>query len=136
VSDQPDSIASPVYGLGQLQRAMATAAGSADADLGPVIEKVRRWRAVLDGIAEGRLQVGSRTPVADTPAWVTLEVGQGGYATGRCLAEAPLSEAETAWESRLPADVPGEPRERLNLWHLGDTGQAELLEALRGAATG
>src|SRR5690349_16757641 len=91
--------------------------------------KVDRWRAVIDGMASGQLAVGSRTPVADTPAWVTLEVAHGGFATGRYLAEAPLREDELA---RVPENAPGETdRERLNLWFLGDEGLAELGRALR-----
>ena len=66
VSDRPDSTASQVYGLGQLQRAMARAARPTEADLGPVPEEVRRWLDALDRIDEGRLQIGSRTPVADS----------------------------------------------------------------------
>lgn len=91
--------------------------------------KVAAWRAVLDGMATGRLMVGSRTPVADTPAWVTLEVAHGGFATGRYLAETPLREDELA---RLRALDPQGPmdRERLNLLYLSDSGQAELLAAL------
>ncbi len=70
------------YAYGQLRRALRHAgADSARAD---------RWRAVLDGMADGTLSIGSRTPVADTPAWVTLEVLHGGFASGRYLAEAPL----------------------------------------------
>ncbi|MBY8853653.1 hypothetical protein K7G98_37650, partial [Saccharothrix sp. MB29] len=80
----------------------------------------------------GTLAVGSRTAVADTPAWVTLEVAHGGFATGRYVAEVPLSEDEAARVASFPDDVPGRnERERLNLWYLGDAGQAELLDALR-----
>jgi hypothetical protein len=131
--DQPNRTVSPVYAIGQLQRAMARAAESGDAaDRERALEKARRWQDVLAGMADGRIQVGRRTPVADTPAWVTLEVAHGGFATGRYLAEAPLTGEEAARLAALPAGVPGEPgRERLNLWYLGDDGQAELLDALR-----
>ena len=133
MSDQPDHPASPLYALGQLQRAVTRATSSDDpADRERALEKVRRWQDVLTGMASGRLSPGSRTPVAGTPAWVTLEVAHGGFATGRYLAEAPLSEQEEARLAGLPAGVPGEPgREQLNLWYLSDAGQAELLEALR-----
>ncbi len=90
------------------------------------------WRAVLDGVETGRLTIGSRTPVADTPAWVTLEVAHGGFATGRYLAESPLRDDELERLRLVPADAPGaSDRERLNLWYLGDDGLAELLDALR-----
>ncbi|MEV6909276.1 hypothetical protein [Amycolatopsis sp. NPDC051071] len=111
------------YAYGQLRRALRYAgADSARAD---------RWRAVLDGMADGTLTVGSRTPVADTPAWVTLEVLHGGFASGRYLAEAPLRQEETELVRSLPDDTPGTTdRERLNLHYLTDEGQAVLLGAL------
>jgi hypothetical protein len=106
------------YAYGQLERALQNAGGN-DA-------KVDQWRAVLAGMADGTLTVGSRTPVAGTPAWVTLEVAHGGFATGRYLAETEPRDDEPA-----VADLPGStPRERLNLYYLTDEGQARLLDAL------
>ncbi|GAA2760819.1 hypothetical protein [Actinopolymorpha rutila] len=125
--------ASPAYALGRLQRALDTVANSDD----PLVraraqQKATKWQAVIAGIASGQLDIGSRTPVADTPAWVTLEVVHGGFATGRYLAEAPLSNDEVDQVRSLPAAVPGTTdRERLNLWYLGDEGQETLLQALR-----
>ena len=111
------------YAYGQLQRALKHAGADS--------ERVARWRAVLDGLRDGTLTVGSRTPVADTPAWVTLEVLHGGFASGRYLAEAPLRHYETEVVESLPGDAPGTTdRERLNLYHLTDAGQAVLLDAL------
>jgi hypothetical protein len=108
------------YAFGQLERALRSADGNP--------AKVERWRAVLAGMAAGTLAVGSRTPVADTPAWVTLEVVHGGFATGRYLAETEPQDDEVA---ALPPEARGTtPRERLNLWYLTDAGQAELLAAL------
>src|SRR5690606_26560743 len=93
--------------------------------------KVEQWRAVLEGMATGTLTVGSRTPVRDTPAWVTLEVAHGGFATGRYLAEGPLLPHEQALVGTLPAEVRGDgERERLNAWYLGDAGQAALARAV------
>ncbi|MFI6323692.1 hypothetical protein ACIBG8_39610 [Nonomuraea sp. NPDC050556] len=114
MSDESRFTASPGYAFGQLQRALDKAVSEDDA-------KVAAWRAVLDGMATGRLDIGSRTPVADTPAWVTLEVAHGGFATGRYLAETPMREDELARAT---------DRERLNLYYLSDAGQAELLAAL------
>lgn len=129
MSEQNSERAAPAYAVAQWMAALDAARSGDDAAL----EKVRRWEDVLAGIAGGRLEIGSRTPVADTPPWVTLEVAHGGFATGRYLAEAPLSAAEQARLAALPGDVPGETdRERLNLWYLGDEGRAELLGALRG----
>lgn len=129
----PIRAASPEYVTGQLVRALAAAVSAGtEADRERALRKLRRWADVVSGMAGGTLTVGSRTPVADTPAWVTLEVAHGGFATGRYLAEVPLSEDETARVSSLPSDVPGSNgRERLNLWYLGDAGQAELLDAVR-----
>lgn len=94
-------------------------------------QRALAWDAVLTGMASGTLDVGSRTPVADTPAWVTLEVVHGGFATGRSLAEVPLDDAEEALLARVPATVTGSTdRGRLNRWFLTDEGLAELERAL------
>src|SRR6266498_2526917 len=111
--------ASRGYAFLQLERALRSATGNP--------AKVDQWRAVLAGMAGGTLNVGSRTPVANTPAWVTLEVAHGGFATGRYLAETEPGDDEAV----LPPDAPGTtPRERLNLYYLTDEGQARLLDAL------
>ncbi|MGM1062223.1 hypothetical protein [Saccharothrix sp. Mg75] len=125
--------ASPGYATGRLARALdAVASASTGADRERALRTLRRWEDVVTGMADGTLAIGSRTPVADTPAWVTPEVAHGGFATGRHLAEVPLSEDEAARVASLPDDVPGgNGRERLNLWYLGDAGQAELLDVLR-----
>lgn len=130
--DEPRCTASPQYAFGQLERALRAAAAATDpaavADAGI---RIAKWQAVVAGMAEGRLTVGSRTPIADTPAWLTLEVAHGGFATGRYLSEAPLRADEQERLRSLPAGAPGTTdRERLNLWYLTDAGQAELLAAL------
>jgi hypothetical protein len=125
-------VASPGYATGRLEHAVRTLVTHPDpAVRGRAAEKAQRWQGVLHGMATGALQVGSRTPVAGVPAWVTLEVAQGGFATGRLVAEGPLSPEEEAMQAGLPESVPGEtPRARLNAWYLGDAGQRALLEAL------
>ena len=119
--------ASPAYALGRLQQAMETALQHADADVrSRAAARVDRWRSVLSGMASGQLTVGSRTPVADTPAWVTLEVVHGGFATGSYLAEGELLAHEKERLAALPAEVTGDSaRERLNRWYLGDAGQQD-----------
>lgn len=124
----------PAYPLGQLRRAMETAMAHPSAEVRRrAVEKARAWESVLDGMASGELAIGSRTPVADTPAWVTLEVAHGGFATGRFLAEGPLAPDEI----ELLAELPAEPdhhvsdRFRLNRWYLSDPGLASLHDALR-----
>ncbi|MYW97860.1 hypothetical protein G3I59_46455 [Amycolatopsis rubida] len=116
--------ASPGYAYGQLERAVRTAMSAKDrATRRRAAAKAGRWQDVLTGMATSSLRIGSRTPVADTPAWVTLEVVHGGFATGRFLAEVALSPAEAA----LCAEGPGTTeRERLNLWYLTDAGLAAL----------
>ena len=123
------------YALGRLERALSAALEHPDAEARARAQaKVERWRAVIEGMQTGTLRVGSRTPVADTPAWVTLEVAHGGFATGRYLAEGELREHETQLLAGPAGDVPGESgRERMNGWYLGDTGQAELREAVEAA---
>ena len=129
--EEPRAAASPSYAVGRLWAALQTAATSGDeATRARATAKVDRWRAVLDGMASGELTTGSRTPVVDTPAWVTLEVVTGGFATGRYLAEQPLDDDERARLAELPPGPGWTPRERLNLWYLSDAGQAELLTAL------
>ncbi|MEU6586725.1 hypothetical protein [Nocardia sp. NPDC046763] len=134
MSDQVFRYGPQRYATGQLSRALTAIAraGANKAERRRAEAKAQRWREVLDGLTSGRVTVGSRTPVADLPAWVTLEVTHGGFTTGRALAEAPLTQDEAERLADLPAEVPGDnPRERLDLWYLGDAGQAELLEALR-----
>lgn len=120
------------YALGQLRRALEGAASLPDRDARErALGKVERWRAVLDGMASGGLAIGSRTPVADTPAWVTLEVSHGGFATGHYLAETRPDDAERHLLSTFARDVPGTTeRERINLWYLSDEGQRSLLGLL------
>lgn len=110
--------ASTGYAVAQLERALKQAVSAGDrAARDRAGEKAYRWRAVIDGIADGTLEVGSRTPVADTPARVTLEVAHGGFATGRYLAEQPPTAEELRW---------GADRESVNRYFLGDEGRAEL----------
>ena len=118
--------ASPFYALGQLNRALANANANAP-------EKAAMWRSVLAGMADGSLTIGSATPVADTPAWVTLEVAHGGFASGRLLADVPLRADELLLcESAMASQALGATdRERLNRWFLSDAGLDALREALR-----
>ncbi|CAN5911194.1 hypothetical protein BH11GEM2_BH11GEM2_39480 [soil metagenome] len=77
------------YAWGQLQHALASKHA----------QKIAEWSAVIDGMRAGTLAVGSRTPT-HAPAWVTLRVATGGFATGGHLAGEPLQE----WETRLAAE--------------------------------
>lgn len=131
MSDERNT-ANPGYAFGQLEKALETAAEHADAKTRErALAKADKWRAVLAGMADGTLTVGSRVPVADTPAWVTLEVAHGGFATGRYLAEGELREHESDLLSELAANAPGSTdRERLNLYFASDVGLARLRDAM------
>lgn len=131
-AQEQELTASPGYAWARLERALRALETHTDPQLREqAARKAERWRAVLSGMAQGTLTVGSRTPLAETPAWVTLEVAHGGFATGTFLAEGPLQEHETELLARLPQDARGvTPRERLNLWFLSDEGLAELTRAI------
>lgn len=109
--------AAPLYALGRLHRAIETATTHHDPEIRRRAEqKALAWAAVLSGMAMGTLDVGSRTPVANTPAWVTLEVAHGGFATGRYIAEGPIADDEQAWLAHVP---PAEnTTDRMRLQHV------------------
>lgn len=123
--------ASPMYALGRLQRAIETASNHPDPETRQRAEaKALAWEAILSGMATGTLDVGSRTPVANTPAWVTLEVAHGGFATGRYVAEGALDHDERRLLKRLPPAGDASDRARLNTWFLSDEGLAHLSSLL------
>lgn len=106
-ADQQHLTAAPGYAQGQLAKAFTTALTHQDADTRRRAEgRVKRWRAVLAGMSGGLLTIGSRTPVAGFPAWVTPEVVHGGFATGTPGAGGPLQPYETrlAEQFGVPAD--------------------------------
>ncbi|MFJ5788356.1 hypothetical protein [Streptomyces hydrogenans] len=116
--------ASPDHVRGMLARAFTTALTHADpATRQRAEERARGWRDVLAGMASGTLRIGSRTPVAGLPAWVTPEVLHGGFATGAARAGGPLQpyEAEAARRAGVPAD-----RAALFAYHLTEPGLAAL----------
>lgn len=121
----------PRYAHGQLARALYSLAGHADpAVRARAAERVARWERVIAGIGDGSLTVGSRTPVAGVPAWATLEVAHGGFATGRLLAEGPLLAHEEALLTELGRAGAKEPRRVLNQHFVSDAGVAALGEML------
>lgn len=100
---------SAAYPEAMLARAFWTAHTHHDADTRERAEhRVARWRAVLAGMADGNLAIGSRTPVAGLPAWVTPDVIRGGFATFQLSAEGPLQPYEQ--ELAVHAGVPAERR--------------------------
>ena len=113
----------PRYAFEQLMRALGSGGEAAG-------RHASQWRRVLTGMFEGTLSIGSRTPVSDTPAWVTLEVAHGGFATGRYLAGGPLQEHELSKLGLIDRPAGVSERAALNAYYLGDAGRAELQKAL------
>ena len=123
-----DIEANPGYALGQLARAFAISETHTDPDVrSRARQKITRWIQVFQGMLSGALHIGSRVPVAQTPAWATLEVVTGGFATGDLLAGGALQPHEHDLLRRLPAVPAGGERAALNSYYLSDAG----LEALR-----
>lgn len=82
------------YAYGQLVRARA----KGDA------KGVAKWEAVIAGMRSGTIAVGSRTPTK-APAWVTLDVVTGGFATGTYAAGGAVTPHEQALGGRLAANL-------------------------------
>jgi hypothetical protein len=109
--------------LGYVQAQLAKASGT-NAD------RAARWAEVLRGLFDGRLDVGSRTPVTDTPAWVTLEVLHGGFASGHFAAAGPILPHEQERLSTIERPAGLTERAALNLHFLSPAGRAELEQRL------
>lgn len=112
------------YPFRQLAKAFLTAVTHEDAATRERAEqRISRWRQVLEGMATGRLHIGSRTPVAGLPSWVTPEVVHGGFATGEPAAGGELQpyERELAERAGIPAD-----RGALFAYYLTEQGLSEL----------
>ncbi len=123
--------ANPGYAFGQL--ALALSAGESHPDPGVrarAAGKVEAWANVFRGMLSGALAVGSRTPVPGAPAWATLEVVTGGFATGSFLAGGPLRPYERELLARLPEVAAGAERAALNAYYLSDSGLGELRRML------
>jgi hypothetical protein len=127
----PAVAANPGYIESLIASALQRRAGDDPAEAERVERKLARFRAVLEGMHDGSLSIGSRTPVEGAPTWATLEVVRGGFATGALLAGGPLLPHE---QDRLRAiDAGGFVSERaaLNAYHLTEPGLAELSVMLR-----
>lgn len=132
-NEEEKARANPGYAVGQLAKALLSKGEGA-------AKRVEQWQAVLAGIADGILQVGSRNPVTGTPSWVTLEVAQGGFATGKFTAGGALKQFETEkalalQKSGLAPEIAGsqkitegQARTALNVYFAGHDGRPELSE--------
>jgi hypothetical protein len=133
MAQDDDNNASPSpYVLGQLCRAVKAASGHPDPSVRQrALKRVEHWEQVFQGMLTGTLSVGTQAPVQDVPAWVTLEVVQGGFATGNLLAGGDLQPHELdllAWLHRRPDST---ARAALNIYYLSDSGQKDLCEMMR-----
>ena len=91
--------------------------------------KVTQWLRIWHEMLGGRLTVGSRTPVSNTPAWATLEVIKGGFATGGLAAGGMRLPHETLLFEKI-GKADSRSRNLLNDYYLTDDGAAELLAML------
>src|SRR5262249_44737440 len=95
--DAPEITANPGYAAHQIARALATSREHAEpAARERAVARAERWKRILEGMVRGTIEVGSRTPVAGLPPWVTLEVAKGGFTTGEALAGGALAAHEIA----------------------------------------
>jgi hypothetical protein len=125
MTDSDDRLrVNPGYALGQIMRALGSTGQTAGA-------RATQWRRVLTGMFAGTLHPGSRTPVADTPPWVTLEVAHGGFATGEFLAAGPVQPHESEKLRHVDRPECVTDRAALNAYFLSDAGRAELGELLQ-----
>ncbi len=128
-----DGNVSPTHGyvLGQLLRAWKTTQEHFDANVRQLAaKKIERLEQVLRGMLSGKLSIGAQTPVEGIPAWVTLEVVHGGFATGNLLAGGALQQHELAMLSRLGLPAKVRSRSALNRYYLGEAGRSELVAML------
>ena len=122
----------PGYVVSQLAKALTTSTTTGDAETRDrAKERAIRWQSVLRNLFRGDVNYGSRTPVSGTPAWVTLRVMTGGFATGDFLAGGALQKHESALLDRLSGTIPGEERRALNSHFLSESGLSECFDMLR-----
>ncbi|WP_386070714.1 hypothetical protein ACFJIW_08725 [Tahibacter sp. UC22_41] len=140
MSANDDEIAEPGPGIGagyaafQLSKALDTQHTHADAEVrARAAQRVARWQSVLAHTLQGTADFGSRTPLAGIPAWVTLDVAGGGFATGALLAGGRLSDGERDMAAVLPGIRAGHERLDLNLHHLSEAGQRTLQSLIEDA---
>ncbi|MCU9948908.1 hypothetical protein [Pseudomonas sp. PDM13] len=116
------------YAIFQLSKALIAQDNSLSEEArANAAERIMRWQQVIAHAVQGSAQYGSRTPFVDIPAWVTLEVSTGGFATGRLLAGGELTEYERELAASIRGVRAGAERLDINTWHLTDEG----LEALQ-----
>lgn len=130
-SEQPAVGVNPGYAAMQLAKALTASEEHDDPETRERARaRIAKWERVLLHVLGGTIAYGSRTPVDGIPAWATLEVVTGGFATGRLLAGGALQSHELPWLSLLPPVRSGDERRALNAHFLTDEGLAELQQRL------
>ena len=120
----------PAYAAFQIARAFTTSQEHDNPETRErAKQRIAKWETVLRSILSGSVDHGSRTPVHATPAWATLEVVTGGFATGELLAAGPLREHEKKLLAQFPSLA--EERSSLNAYFLTDAGLADLQTRLK-----
>ncbi len=122
----------PRYVLGQLCRAITAAEEHPDIAVRQrAIKRITAWEQVFAGMLKGTVSIGTRAPVHDVPAWVTIEVVQGGFATGNLMAAGTLQSHELELLARLDRPADNTARAALNIYYLSDSGQKDLCEMMQ-----
>lgn len=100
MSDEDKVRISPSYPISQLMGAIFGKSENAQ-------KKIEQWSQVIAGLLNGTIRIGARTPISETPGWVTLEVVHGGFATGSLAANGPLlpHELENLRVLQIPIDT-------------------------------
>lgn len=119
------------YAVFQLSKALI----AHDKNCGPLARfnagrRISQWQQVITHMLQGTAEYGSRAPIAGLPAWVTLEVVTGGFATGNLLAGGELTDYERELAASIPGIRPGFERLDINAWHLTDGGLDALHQRL------
>ena len=126
-TDEKPGAVNPGYAAFQIARAFSTSREHEDPETRErARQRIAKWETVLNRILSGSVDYGSRTPVRATPAWATLEVVTGGFATGELLAAGPLQQHEKDLLGQLPAAGKGQERASLNAHFLTEAGLSDL----------
>jgi hypothetical protein len=129
--DSTDARIGASYAAFQLAKALTTRRTHGNRDVrARASARIARWLSVLKHAWRGTANYGSRTPFSDIPAWVTLEVAQGGFATGGLLAGGDLMPHEIQLAASIAGVRKGHERLDLNHYFLSDDGIADLQQRL------
>ena len=113
------------YPAFQLAKALANEAATVSQN-----SKSAKWIQAIKGMLSGDIKVGERTPVKSIPAWATLEVLTGGFATGNLLAGGKLTNYECELLEKLNLKEDKNARLNLNQYFITEEGVCELQRVL------